>query len=53
MGDVVLDVSMSLEGFVTGPDVGIEHPLGEDRKADAVGNCSPWINVRAAAAAAY
>jgi hypothetical protein len=30
MGDVVLDISMSLDGFVTGPNVGIEHPLGED-----------------------
>jgi len=30
MGDVVLDISMSLDGFVTGPNVGNEHPLGED-----------------------
>ena len=30
MGDVVLDIPMSMDGFVTGPNVGIEHPLGED-----------------------
>jgi hypothetical protein len=30
MGDVVLDISMSLGEFVTGPNVGIAHPLGED-----------------------
>jgi hypothetical protein len=30
MGDLVLDIAMSLDGFVTGPNVGIEHPLGED-----------------------
>jgi hypothetical protein len=30
MGDVGLDISMSLDGLVTGPNVGIEHPLGED-----------------------
>jgi hypothetical protein len=35
MGDVVLDISMSLDGFVTGPNVGIEHPLGEDGERSA------------------
>lgn len=29
MGSVVLDVSMSLDGFITGPNVGVELPLGE------------------------
>jgi hypothetical protein len=40
MGDVVLDISMSLDGFVTGPNVGIEHPLGED------GELLPRLDVR-------
>jgi hypothetical protein len=30
MGEVVFDISMSLDGFITGPNEGIEHPLGED-----------------------
>jgi dihydrofolate reductase len=30
MQQVVLYISMSLDGFVTGPNVGAEHPLGED-----------------------
>jgi hypothetical protein len=30
MGAVVIDISMSLGGFITGPNEGIEHPLGED-----------------------
>ncbi len=29
MGSVVLNVSMSLDGFITGPNVGVELPLGE------------------------
>jgi hypothetical protein len=28
MGMVVLRASMSLDGFMTGPDVGTEHPMG-------------------------
>jgi hypothetical protein len=28
MGEVVFDKSMSLDGFITGPNEGIEHPLG-------------------------
>jgi dihydrofolate reductase len=28
MGEVVFDISMSLDGFITGPNEGIEHPLG-------------------------
>lgn len=28
MGKVVLRASMSLDGFMTGPDVGAEHPMG-------------------------
>lgn len=28
MGKVVLSASMSLDGFMTGPDVGTEHPMG-------------------------
>lgn len=29
MGRVVVDKSMSLDGFVTGPNVSVEHPMGE------------------------
>ncbi len=29
MGTVLLDISMSLDGFITGPNEGLEHPLGE------------------------
>ena len=29
MGKVLLHVSMSLDGFIAGPDVGVERPLGE------------------------
>lgn len=29
MGQVVLDVSMSLDGFIAGPDVDVRRPLGE------------------------
>jgi len=28
MGMVVLDISMSLDGFVAGPNVDVERPLG-------------------------
>ncbi len=28
MPKVTLDMSMSLDGFITGPDAGVEHPLG-------------------------
>ncbi|GAA5015087.1 dihydrofolate reductase family protein [Actinopolymorpha pittospori] len=28
MGDVIVDLSMSLDGFIAGPDDGPEHPLG-------------------------
>ena len=28
MGKVVLSASMSLDGFMAGPDVGVEHPMG-------------------------
>lgn len=28
MGKVVLSASMSLDGFMAGPDVGLEHPMG-------------------------
>jgi len=29
MGKVLLDVTMSLDGFMAGPNVGVEHPMGE------------------------
>lgn len=29
MGKVILDITMSLDGFVAAPNVGLEHPLGE------------------------
>jgi dihydrofolate reductase len=41
MGMVHLDISMSLDGFVTGPDEGVEHPLGEDR-----GRLHDWMFAR-------
>jgi dihydrofolate reductase len=30
MANIVLSMSMSLDGFITGPDDGTEHPLGRD-----------------------
>jgi dihydrofolate reductase len=32
MGQVFLDITMSLDGFVTGPNVGVANPLGEGGK---------------------
>jgi hypothetical protein len=29
MAQLILDISMSLDGFVAGPNPGLEHPLGE------------------------
>ena len=29
MSKVVVDMSMSLDGFVTGPNVSVEHPMGK------------------------
>jgi dihydrofolate reductase len=29
MGNVTLRMSMSLDGFIAGPNVGVEHPMGE------------------------
>jgi hypothetical protein len=29
-GKVILDLSMSLDGFIAGPNVSARHPLGED-----------------------
>jgi hypothetical protein len=29
VGSVLLDVSMSLDGFITGPNPGVDLPLGE------------------------
>jgi hypothetical protein len=34
MGLVVLDMSMSLDGFVAGPNVGLERPIGGERLHD-------------------
>jgi hypothetical protein len=44
MGAVVIDISMSLGGFITGPNEGIEHPLGEDdgRLHDCPSGFSTW-----------
>ncbi|MEP7285201.1 MAG: dihydrofolate reductase family protein [Chloroflexota bacterium] len=33
MGQVILGISMSLDGFVAGPNDGLEHPLGEGGEA--------------------
>ncbi len=43
MGSVVLDVSMSLDGFITGPNVGVALPLGEggERLHDWMANRNP------------
>jgi dihydrofolate reductase len=43
MGSVVLDVTMSLDGFITGPNVGVELPLGEggERLHDWMANPDP------------
>jgi dihydrofolate reductase len=43
MGSVVLDVTMSLDGFITGPKAGVELPLGEggDRLHDWMANPDP------------
>jgi hypothetical protein len=30
MANIVLYMSMSLDGFIAGPDDGMEHPLGRD-----------------------
>jgi hypothetical protein len=38
MGEVVFDISMSLEGFITGPNEGIEHPLGEAMDGSTTGS---------------
>jgi hypothetical protein len=29
MGKLILDISMSLDGFVAGPNPTLDHPLGE------------------------
>jgi hypothetical protein len=43
VGSVVLDVTMSLDSFITGPKVGVELPLGEggDRLHDWMANSDP------------
>lgn len=43
MGKVVLDVSMSLDGFVAGPNVSVESPMGEagERLHEWLFNSSP------------
>ena len=37
MSKVVIDMSMSLDGFVAGPDDGREHPLGRQGRKRAIG----------------
>jgi hypothetical protein len=32
MAKVLVDVSMSVDGFIAGPNVGLEQPMGEDRE---------------------
>jgi hypothetical protein len=49
MSKVLLELSVSLDGFVAGPDIGPGAPLG----IGGFGNCPLCINVPAAAAAAY
>jgi hypothetical protein len=39
MSKVVIDMSMSLDGFVAGPDDGKAHPLGRTWWAAASGCC--------------
>ncbi len=33
MGKLTLDISMSLDGFITGPNITLENPLGEGGEA--------------------
>jgi dihydrofolate reductase len=39
MSTVYLDISMSLDGFITGPDEGVEKPLGDD-----AGRLHDWMS---------
>jgi dihydrofolate reductase len=41
MGRVLLEISMSLDGLITGPNPGAEHPLGEDE-----GRLHDWMFAR-------
>ena len=47
MAKVVLSMSMSLDGFITGPDDGLDHGLGVngERLHDWLGRAA-WIRVR-------
>jgi hypothetical protein len=40
MSKLHCDISMSLDGFITGPDEGVEKPLGDDAGA------APRLDVR-------
>ncbi len=44
MGKVTVEMSMSLDGFITGPNEGLEHPLGEggDRLHEWVYGLASW-----------
>ena len=44
MGNVILDISMSLDGFVAGPNASLDEPLGENgmRLHDWVFNLRSW-----------
>jgi hypothetical protein len=35
MHKVLLQISMSLDGFITGPYVGVQHPIGRGGRAAA------------------
>jgi hypothetical protein len=47
MGSVLIDHSMSVDGFSTGPNLGVEHPF--DRKTDADAEVFDDINAKIAA----
>ena len=59
MGKVLIDHSMSVDGFSTGPNVGLEHPMGDggeqlhdwmfDRMTDADAEVIDDINAKIAA----
>ena len=38
MNEVVIDMSMSLDGFVAGPDDGRQHPLGRQGRKREIGD---------------
>ena len=42
MSQVVIDISVSLDGYVTGPNVGIDNGLGDGGDAPRSESTCPW-----------